>query len=617
MALNIKLERIEPSQIIKPIKAAPHTPPYKIHKYFARRPWNVFEQMIQAVSVEGEIILDPFCGGGVTVYEGVKTGRNVIGIDINPLATFIVKNMLKVSENKPELELAIDKCRNYLNQLYDGFNSFQVVNDILILDWSELTYEVKCNHCGNRNLLLNANKISNGLYKCDNPGCSSNTSEERTGFHTKNAKRFGYRYIYLINKKGKTKTIKEYDSFDLVQQSKHLSFLRWEVRKHEIPEAKTKIPLLWDRQFEDQLAHKGITHFEDFFTERNFLLNTLLRWKIDSLKEDLSDLNYELLRLIHSNVLKETNIMSFTNDTWQGGNPTTWSKHAFWLPSQFCEVNLLTAYENSVDRIMKCLEFNEKTLPKNLSISAAYDSSGSSNATIITGTISNSNIPNESVDAIVTDPPYGSNVQYLELSHFWYNWNKDLYSGVVSFSDEAVANRKKFSGSKSMQDYERLLYSVYKDAFRVLKNDRHMTLTFNNKNITAWLGLLISIFKSGFTFDRNGIIFQDGVANYKQTAHTKFDGSPFGDFIYIFKKGSNRKVKHFFNTEKDFIKKIDNIFQEHISNNGIHDKNHLKRSMFLEAMPYIEDYVKVNLKDNFEHNLYSYFTKTYFKKLYH
>ena len=65
-----------------PIVAAAHTPPYKIHKYFARRPHNVFEQLIENFSDENELVLDPFCGGGVTIYEGLRKGRKVIGCDI-------------------------------------------------------------------------------------------------------------------------------------------------------------------------------------------------------------------------------------------------------------------------------------------------------------------------------------------------------------------------------------------------------------------------------------------------------------------------------------------------------------------------------------------------------
>lgn len=63
---------------------------------------------------------------------------------------------------------------------------------------------------------------------------------------------------------------------------------------------------------------------------------------------------------------------------------------------------------------------------------------------------------------------------------------------------------------------------------------RYLSLTFNNKDICSWLALLFSILKSGFTFDR--MYFQDGVKNYRQTAHTKAKGSPYGDFIYTFKR---------------------------------------------------------------------------------
>jgi DNA modification methylase len=71
-----------------PIEAKSHTAPYKVHKYFARRPWNVFSQIISNYSSKNDIILDPFCGGGVTVLEAIKLNRRVIGCDLNPLQLF-------------------------------------------------------------------------------------------------------------------------------------------------------------------------------------------------------------------------------------------------------------------------------------------------------------------------------------------------------------------------------------------------------------------------------------------------------------------------------------------------------------------------------------------------
>ena len=64
--------------------AQPHTPVYKMHRYFARRPWSVFRALIEHYSDPGSIILDPFCGGGVTVVEGLQ----ITAVDKYALPTF-------------------------------------------------------------------------------------------------------------------------------------------------------------------------------------------------------------------------------------------------------------------------------------------------------------------------------------------------------------------------------------------------------------------------------------------------------------------------------------------------------------------------------------------------
>ncbi|MCD6170363.1 MAG: hypothetical protein J7J76_07455 [Candidatus Latescibacteria bacterium] len=40
---------------------------------------------------KGKVVLDPFMGGGTTVVEALRLGCKVIGIDLNPVAWFIVK----------------------------------------------------------------------------------------------------------------------------------------------------------------------------------------------------------------------------------------------------------------------------------------------------------------------------------------------------------------------------------------------------------------------------------------------------------------------------------------------------------------------------------------------
>lgn len=121
---------------------------------------------------------------------------------------------------------------------------------------------------------------------------------------------------------------------------------------------------------------------------------------------------------------------------------------------------------------------------------------------------------------------------------------------------------------------------------------RYLSLTFNNKDICSWLALLFSILKSGFTFDR--MYFQDGVKNYRQTAHTKAKGSPYGDFIYTFKKVDSIPVK-VYTTEEDFIYDIDNIFLKDISCSD-ENRNEMILQMFVDAIPLIDAFAKTYLR---------------------
>lgn len=597
-----------------PVIAEGHTPPYKIHKYFARRPWNVFEQLVENFSKENEIVLDPFCGGGVTVYESIRKGRKVIGCDLNPLSIFVVRNMVKKNILNPDFITAIDDLKKYLLYLNGSYMQFTYEGMIHQIEWCEVAFKVKCNICNEPTLLSNEYKTKNGAYKCINTECASHNSGKKC-IEAKNCERLGFEYLFLANNNSQGKKIvKQFEKADFEKLNSHIEFLKSELKKEKVVIQGDKIPMDWDRQFEDGLAKKGIINFQDLFTERNLLIVSLLLNKIKSYSSKLSRDKYELLRMIFSNTVKDTNIMAFTNETWQGGKPTTWSKHAYWIPSQFCEVSILPSFEKGVQRIISSLNFNN-TQKYEVDTATKFSELTDKNILLYNKPVAFTDIPDNSVDAIITDPPYGSNVQYLELSHFWYVWNRDLYDTIPNFELEAISNRKKgFTGAKTMYDYEDNLYNVFLKSYQVLKPNKYMVLTFNNKDVTAWLGLLFSIFRSGFTLSENGLFFQDGVKNYKQTAHTKADGSPYGDFIYSFKKGEpTHEIKNYV-TENEFSIDLDNIFKHYLSDDS-RDKNELILDMFLTAIPIIESFAKSYLI-NHKHTLYTKFKKNYFNQLY-
>src|SRR3989454_5983850 len=66
---------------------------YGVHPYFTRRPANVVRAYIERYSREGDVVLDPFGGTGVTAIEAFLLGRKAIQNDLNPFANFIARNI--------------------------------------------------------------------------------------------------------------------------------------------------------------------------------------------------------------------------------------------------------------------------------------------------------------------------------------------------------------------------------------------------------------------------------------------------------------------------------------------------------------------------------------------
>ncbi|MCT7464886.1 DNA methyltransferase [Aliarcobacter cryaerophilus] len=116
---SIKAETIKNN--ITNISAKSHPKHYLMHKYWGRKAHNVISDYIKYFSKNDEIILDPFMGSGVTIIESLKLNKKVIGIDINPMSLFIVKNTInKVNLNKfKKAYLKIYQCTfDLYNHLY-------------------------------------------------------------------------------------------------------------------------------------------------------------------------------------------------------------------------------------------------------------------------------------------------------------------------------------------------------------------------------------------------------------------------------------------------------------------------------------------------------------------
>jgi putative DNA methylase len=116
-------------------------------------------------------------------------------------------------------------------------------------------------------------------------------------------------------------------------------------------------------------------------------------------------------------------------------------------------------------------------------------------------------VPDGSVDWVVTDPPYADNVMYSELSDFFYVWLKRALGGAyAAFDREAVDDdREAVHNPGRGRDgafYSEVLGNVFAEAGRKLKSEGRLAFTFHHSGEDAWEQLEDALVNAGFVVER-------------------------------------------------------------------------------------------------------------------
>lgn len=146
-------------------------------------------------------------------------------------------------------------------------------------------------------------------------------------------------------------------------------------------------------------------------------------------------------------------------------------------------------------------------------------SSHPNSALVLNGDSGRLPIPDGSVDAVVTDPPYFDFVHYSELSDFFFAWLSPVLRSRYEFFD-----RPDSSSPSEVQDAEPDAFSnslarVFAECRRVLKVDGVLVFTFHHSRAEGWLSVARAIRNSGMTVSATHIIHAElSVAQPKKLA---------------------------------------------------------------------------------------------------
>ena len=140
-----------------------------------------------------------------------------------------------------------------------------------------------------------------------------------------------------------------------------------------------------------------------------------------------------------------------------------------------------------------------------------------------------SNIDDESLDLVVTDPPFGGLLHYSELSDFFYVWLRlvlkrnypDIFdSEYTPKALEAVSNRARHAEDADAF-YQRILTDCWLEPLRLLKPGGILAFTFHHSEDKPWVAVLESLFNAGFYLESTYPIRSD---------ETKGEGAKPGTF---------------------------------------------------------------------------------------
>jgi len=349
--------------------------------------------------------------------------------------------------------------------------------------------------------------------------------------------------------------------FDEVVMVKGLEF-----PQDEIPDG--------DRVRDDALFRKGYTHFYQFFTQRNLLANALLKQAIRSAHLE-PDINEAMLFVFSSSLTWSCKMRKDVGHSWE--------HHGYWLPETHYESNVWDVFKKQFDggvhSFWKGKEYSDREIEAFARLGKNYTQVKTGEATCLLLCTSSHDLPlpNNSVDVIITDPPFGGNVQYAELANFWAVWLKDILglSGIIDNRFEAIQTRHTgFATEKTLDHYEDMLFRILKECHRLLRPSGWLVLTFHNRELAVWMALQRAANRAGFKLpseseDPNrGMLYQPPIEQYTTTMHQRVSGAMLGDFILTFKRQdiplAEITVSELSTSEEDaLVRKVEELIQFH------------------------------------------------------
>jgi DNA modification methylase len=468
-------------------------PIYNAHSYHTKVPHRAIMRYILHYTEPGDIVLDGFCGTGMTgvaaqLCGDVKTveslgykvnpdgiiieeegkpfskvgGRLAILNDLSPAATFIAYNYnapVDVSAFEREAKRILKEVEEECGWMYETIHSdgktkgrinYTVWSDVFIcpqctrevIFWEvavaagKVLDEFACPHC---KVMLTKKKMERAWVTI---------FDKAIGQTIRQARQIPVLINYSVGKKRFEKTLDSED-FALIDKIDNSDIPYWFPRDR-MPEGD-------ESRRNDRI---GITHAHHFYTKRNL-------WVLAGI---IIRCNKLLIKLVFQSIVSTLCSRLVRYNMGNRGNGHL--SGTLYVSSMNADTNPMWVIASKINDFAKAFKSSQHNVITNQSTSSL-------------------GIKKKSIDYIFTDPPFGSNLMYSELNFLWEAWLKVFTNN----KSEAIENKTQ---GKSLYEYQVLMTQCFSEYYRVLKPGRWMTVEFHNSKNTVWNSIQVALQHAGF-----------------------------------------------------------------------------------------------------------------------
>jgi putative DNA methylase len=534
--------------------------------------------------LEGKIILDPMMGGGTTLHEAIRLGANVIGADIDPIPILQARATLSHVSLKDLEDSFIDfydVIRNKVGGLFEtacpqcsqqteiqftlfGLRRTCGCNEVLFIDSTTLRQEPdgsaisicpichsikrefgtdqdEClchvsgrhNECG----LELATLKTKGTKKCVSCGETYKDNYEQPYYS---------RYVPLVVV-GKCRIHGLFFSPASSQDIGKISFAN-SLRDNLNLNLQGNFEVKPGPKSRDLIRH-GVNSYLDLFSSRQLIyLNNSI--ELISTFDPVIRLN---LALLVSTSLEFNSMLcgyKGVDKRRPGAIRHTFSHHAYSFPYTALENNPIYPLKTSGtlqnlfhNRILRARKWacrptehyfvNRASSRKVLldEIDSGYEVNeyeslreGKRQFLLIQGSSTNLDLSEDSVDWIVTDPPYYDSVQYSDLAAYFRVWLQLLLPNDAKWNAELEEKSADLQANND-GEYSRVMGEIFAECRRVLRKEKgRLIFTFHHWSAKGWAELTLALKGAGFILINYYVVHSENpisvhVANLKALTH--------------------------------------------------------------------------------------------------